>query len=195
MPLDGVQLCMERDKRAVSPVIGTILMVAVVVALGAVVGMMALGIGSENTDGGGPNYYSTQVDGVVEIGTYCASGPDEMVMVNHGGGDSVPVEDLELKIELDGEQARLTNFPIDSSSPGLDSKHVEGNEDLIYSSTNCMRGEMRTTTGDDPWDVTETLGFQIPSSQVDGTQIAEITVIDTQQEAQIAQTSVTLRED
>lgn len=79
-----------RDDRAVSSVLGVVLMVAVTIILAAVVGTFVLGIGSDLTDGG-PQTSWEVTDNVNDNGS-------SSVVVLHGGGDNVDRSTIEVTI-------------------------------------------------------------------------------------------------
>ena len=81
------------DDRAVSPVIGVILMVAITVILAAVIGTFVLGLG----DSLGDNQPSAQL-------SVTASG-DELVF-DHNGGDRIETETLRILVDANDEQDR-----------------------------------------------------------------------------------------
>ena len=77
------------DDRAVSPVIGVILMVAITVILAAVIGTFVLGLG----DSLGDNQPSAQLSVDVDEGA-----TDNVITVSHDGGDSIPSDTLRVTI-------------------------------------------------------------------------------------------------
>jgi flagellin-like protein len=77
------------DDRAVSPVIGVILMVAITVILAAVIGTFVLGLG----DSLGDNQPTAQISVDVE-----SDGTNGTVTVEHNGGDPIESDDLEVII-------------------------------------------------------------------------------------------------
>jgi len=97
------------DDRAVSPVIGVILMVAITVVLAAVVGSFVLGLGN-NLPQTAPNA-NFQLDFEEEGGDY-------NVTATHDGGDTVPDSDgLTLNAsDSDGSVARVSQFTLPASA-------------------------------------------------------------------------------
>jgi len=77
------------DDRAVSPVIGVILMVAITVILAAVIGTFVLGLG----DSLGDNQPSAQLSVDIDEGA-----ADNVTTVSHDGGDSIPSDTLRVTI-------------------------------------------------------------------------------------------------
>jgi len=77
------------DDRAVSPVIGIILMVAITVILAAVIGTFVLGLGDSVTGETAP-----------QASWDTADGPNgDEVVVAHNGGDSVEASNLEITVD------------------------------------------------------------------------------------------------
>jgi len=76
------------DDRAVSPVIGIILMVAITVILAAVIGTFVLGLGDSVTGETAP-----------QASWETADGPNSSVVVAHNGGDSVEASNLDVTID------------------------------------------------------------------------------------------------
>jgi len=81
-----------REDRAVSPVIGVILMVAITVILAAVIGTFVLGLGDSLEQAP-----QAQLD--------VTSGSAESLTINHNGGDSLTVSDIEVTIGTNTELA------------------------------------------------------------------------------------------
>lgn len=83
------------QERAVSPVIGVILMVAITVILAAVIGVFVLGLGDELGDPAPSN--SINIEGPVDI-NLPEEGADglEDIVISHEGGDSVEYGDVEV---------------------------------------------------------------------------------------------------
>ena len=80
------------DERAVSPVIGVILMVAITVILAAVIGTFVLGLGDQVQDTA-PNAqwtFSEQVDG-----------GNDVLLIQHDGGESVNANSISLTANSD----------------------------------------------------------------------------------------------
>ncbi|MFC4357234.1 type IV pilin N-terminal domain-containing protein [Halobium salinum] len=110
------------DDRAVSPVIGVILMVAITVILAAVIGTFVLGLGEQV----GPSAPQASF-------SFDQAGSD--VTISHDGGDKIEGADLEIRVDgtavADGEQYT------DGSTIGAGNKHtvtgVSGDElQVVY---------------------------------------------------------------
>lgn len=94
-------LRMFTDDRAVSPVIGVILMVAVTVILAAVIGTFVLGIGSQVTSKTPTSNFEFVIEDTNNDG-FSGNG-DDKIEVTHRGGDEIQKEALVLRIA--GEEA------------------------------------------------------------------------------------------
>jgi len=89
----------DDDDRAVSPVIGVILMVAITVTLAAVIGTFVLGLGDQLGDNQPTAQLSMDFDQDAD--------PAELT-IEHDGGDSIASESLTVLITGDGERAEAT---------------------------------------------------------------------------------------
>jgi flagellin-like protein len=88
------------DERAVSPVIGVILMVAITVILAAVIGTFVLGLGdslSNQAPQANWEVSTNNVDGTSD------STPDDQVVLTHDGGDAI--DNGNLRVTIDGSEA------------------------------------------------------------------------------------------
>ena len=85
------------DDRAVSPVIGVILMVAITVILAAVIGTFVLGLG----DSLGDSQPSAQID---------VDASSSEITLEHAGGDRISAGDLEIRLtNIDGQTIDITD--------------------------------------------------------------------------------------
>ena len=101
---------MKRDSvvssgRSISPVIGTILLVAIVVLLAAVAGTVALGFG-DDTDEPAP---SVSVASAFEATD--DYDPHWQFTLEHQGGDTVPADELKIKLTDDRGGTATTVYP------------------------------------------------------------------------------------
>jgi len=78
------------DNRAVSPVIGVILMVAITVILAAVIGGFVLGLGDS---------LQSAPQAQLEAGTFSPGAGNTAVELSHNGGDPITVGDLDVKFD------------------------------------------------------------------------------------------------
>lgn len=99
--------------RGVSPVIGTILMVAIAVILAAVVGSFVLGIGGDLSQSPQVSLdVSDAADDVDNEGVNSGDGPDDIIVIEHSGGDSLESSNLELTVtNTSGESYSLEELP------------------------------------------------------------------------------------
>ena len=87
----NIKTAFQDSERAVSPVIGVILMVAITVILAAVIGTFVLGLG----DSLGDSQPTAQLS-VEDVS-------DDEVTISHNGGDALVVDDL--RVTVDDEEA------------------------------------------------------------------------------------------
>ncbi|GAB3673728.1 type IV pilin [Halopiger thermotolerans] len=116
--IDGTQirdkLVGSEDERAVSPVIGVILMVAITVILAAVIATFVMDLGSNM---GGPEAPNTVFDSEVE-GSVSASSGETIVTFTHNNGDPVEADNLDLSVTTSGDFSS-SDFSMTTSSSQL----------------------------------------------------------------------------
>lgn len=104
---------MRTRSRGISPVIGTVLLVAIVVVLAAAVSALVLGLGDGLRD---PGPDVGQSSGELEA----QSGTDGgVITITHEGGEPVSVEDLEIAVDATdacGDRDRLVDLPENDSN-------------------------------------------------------------------------------
>lgn len=98
------------DNRAVSPVIGVILMVAITVILAAVIGVFVLDIGNSVADA--PPSAQFSVD-------YADDGSS--VNITHEGGDTVDTDDIYVTVDGDTEDDTSSTITVDYGGDSLSS--------------------------------------------------------------------------
>ena len=98
------------DDRAVSPVIGIILMVAITVILAAVIGTFVLGLGDSVTGETAPQASWDTADG--------PNGGE--VVVAHNGGDSVEASNLDVTVDGSSVPFNGSEVTVDGSPVKLD---------------------------------------------------------------------------
>ena len=152
---------MNRQDRAVTPVISTILVVAIVVILAATVSVAFLGI-AENITEPAPNVADTT--GEFEPG----SGSDEQIVrITHVAGDSVSVESIEIIVRASGPgtdlptEARLVNLPASTYFNG----NIQGDEGLITSQS--WKAKIIVDSDSNTWAAGQTIEFRINSGAAD----------------------------
>lgn len=104
------------DDRAVSPVIGVILMVAITVILAAVIGTFVLGLGDKVSQSA--PQASVEVDSI--------STSSDTVTLKHSGGDTIVFAETDIKMETSGTGATFTY----SAGDGVDSPKFTTADDL-----------------------------------------------------------------
>jgi flagellin-like protein len=153
----------RRNRRAVSPVIGVILMVAVVVVLASVVFVFTTGIADDSPEKAPSAQFS--VDEIVAGCTGC--GPDDQVVeVTHTSGNPVEMRNMEIKITFDDhpEDTRLVNFPVQNSGcNNIEARNYEGDE-IYDEGCGGISGVIR---GDEQrWAAGKSLSFRIAKSDL-----------------------------
>ena len=160
---------MYKQNRAVTPVISTILLVAIVVVLSATVSVAFLGVTETLTEPAPVVAYTT---GEFEIG----SGLDEQIVrITHSAGEDIEVEDMEIVVRAYGsdprlpDEVRLVNLPADSTtfcSNGVFApKNFQGDGNLI--SQSCVQNQVLTSTDSNTWSEGKTIQFRIRSNRAD----------------------------
>ena len=87
----------DDDERAVSPVIGVILMVAITVILAAVIGAFVLQLGDS----------VSQTAPQASIGVDSITADDNEIVLRHSGGDTVEWDETQLIVEKEGADNNL----------------------------------------------------------------------------------------
>ncbi len=91
---------MWRDEKAVSPVIGVILMVAITVILAAVIASFVFGLGAKAPKSAPQAQLVTSADAdTKEYGGTNLAGVTDIVIIEHQGGENVPWNDVKVIIE------------------------------------------------------------------------------------------------
>ena len=169
---------MSQQNRAVTPVISTILVVAIVVILAATVSVAFLGI-TENLTEPAPIVADTTGEFEAGPGNY-----SQVVRITHVAGDSVEVEDIEIIVRASGPdsdlptEARLVNLPADvdgfcTNGRLTRSKNIEGDYDLIQEGCPNRNGpfpqvlQVITDADSNTWSPGRTIQFQIRSDRAD----------------------------
>jgi flagellin-like protein len=113
------------NSRGVAPVVSTVLMVAVVVVLAAVLSAFALGFGADVDDAAPIVGQSSGTFEAFEDGS-----DEQIVTIRHVAGDEVPVDEMEVAVSAacsDGtKRGRLVDLPVDGNS--IDDENVEGTD-------------------------------------------------------------------
>ncbi|QUJ74734.1 type IV pilin N-terminal domain-containing protein (plasmid) [Haloarcula marismortui ATCC 33800] len=150
------------EKRAVSPVISVILMVAIAVILAATIATFVLGF-AEDVHNPAPSVGQTS-------GEFVAGGDrdQQVVRITHVAGDSVAVENIEIIVRASGPgvdtEARLVDLPSTASSKLLN-ENIDGNDDLIDQRSGSTK--LIADDGTDVWSAGETIEFRVNSGTAD----------------------------
>jgi flagellin-like protein len=153
---------MNQRDRAVTPAISTILMVAIVVILAAVISVSVFGA-AEDLREPAPNVADTT--GEFEVGS--ANPDNQVVQITHIAGDNVNVENIEIIVRASGPgdnlptEARLVDLPSDGYFDYSidDDTNVEGNKGLISGGSDAARIIVVDDTN--TWSAGDTIQFEI----------------------------------
>lgn len=157
---------MEQRDRAVTPVVSTILMVAIVIILAATTSVFFLDF-AEDINEPAPNIGDTTGEFVIDDPS---AFDNQIVRITHVAGDSVPVEEIEIIVRASGSgsglptQTRLIELPSDDTT--LDQNNIQG-DDIIDEG-----GDDRVVVEDVPadnniWEAGETIQFRIQTGGAD----------------------------
>jgi flagellin-like protein len=113
------------EDRAVSPVIGVILMVAITVILAAVIGTFVLGLGDQVSESAPQAQFSFD---------FATTGSTDIINVTHDGGDAVAAD--QLIVNVDGNEAWNSDSPTWTEGPSAWSDDVSAGDTLDISTTN-----------------------------------------------------------
>lgn len=119
---------LRNDDRAVSPVIGVILMVAITVILAAVIGTFVLGLGDQVGDTTPNNSLSLDADH-----TFVHTNADErFATIDHTTGNSVESGDMQIIVRDDAGDAiaRFNDLGTGSDSDGPVTATISGETDV-----------------------------------------------------------------
>jgi len=150
-------------ERALSPVVGVVLLVGLTLLLAATVSATALGFADDLT-GAAPTV--AQSSGTYE--RYASGGgryTEQVVRVTHEGGDTLTVADIALVVDASdacGKTGRLVNLPAEGDDPRPTSEYVRG-DDVFDNAANSVEGPIGTGDVDDDgeWSAGETAQFRL----------------------------------
>lgn len=151
------------DDRALSPVVGVVLLVGLAVLLGATVSATALGF-TDKLTGAAPTVAGSS--GTYE--RYAGDGgryTEQVVRITHEGGDTLTVADLAVVVDASdacGKTGRLVNLPAEGDDPRPTSRYVRG-DDIFDNAANSVEGPIGTGDVDDDgeWSAGETAQFRL----------------------------------
>lgn len=113
---------LDGKARAVSPVIGVILMVAITVVLAAVTGAFVVDLGDE-VDGTGPTARLSVEDADETID----SNRSQFVVVEHAGGDDIDASDLKITVRYESNNTLVGTWDDGSwDAKGQDNFDIDG---------------------------------------------------------------------
>ena len=168
----GAETPSNHTGRGVSPVISVILMVAIVVILGAVIGAFVLGLGEE-TEEPAP-VVTAELDRDEVTGVSGITSGSERIELTHRAGDSIALEETRINTEArcfdeallsaDTKRGELTNLPV-SSSNGIQDNNVQG-DSIFQRGVGAVEAPLSGTT-DRTWESGETLVYHIDASKCD----------------------------
>jgi flagellin-like protein len=117
----------DESERAVSPVIGVILMVAITVILAAVIGSFVLGIGGDIEETPQVRLEATDANPPL------SASADDLFVIRHNGGDSISFSDLNVIVEDSGTVITTSSVTGDLQVGGT--KTVSEDTDQLSSQT------------------------------------------------------------
>lgn len=145
--------------RAVSPVIGNILIISIVVILAATVSVFALGFIDEVNEPG-PIVGQSSGELVAQDGD-----DGGKVNITHIAGDTLSVSNLEIAVNAQdacGKSSRLLNLPASGGDARPTDEFVRG-DDVFDNSFNSVGGPIGEAGGQ--WQAGETATFRLASSE------------------------------
>jgi len=149
----------RRSDRALSPLVGVVLLVGLTLLLGATLSATALGVTDELT-GAAPTV--AQSSGTYE--RYAGGGgryTEQVVRITHEGGDTLTVAEIAIVVDASdacGKTGRLVNLPAEGDDPRPTSRYVRG-DDIFDNAANSVEGPIGT--GDGEWSAGETAQFRL----------------------------------
>ena len=154
-------------ERALTPVIGVVLLLGVALLLAATVSVTALGYAERLSQ---PAPTVAQSSG--EYDRYAGGGgryTEQVVRITHVAGDTLTVADLEIVVdatEACGKTGRLVELPVAGDDPRPTSRYVRG-DDVFDNSADAVEGPIGTGDVDDDgeWSAGETAQFRLAASE------------------------------
>lgn len=146
-------------RRGVSPVVGVLVMIGIVIILASVVSVFTFGLTERLDD---PTPVTGQTTGEFEVG----SGVDEQIVrIDHVAGDQIDVENIEIVVEATGPsletRARLVDLPTDDFfDTAIGSTNIEGDDRLIDERFSAPNQVIVPVDSND-WTTGDTIQFRI----------------------------------
>jgi flagellin-like protein len=110
--IERIQQWTDESDRAVSPVIGVILMVAITVILGAVIGSFVLGIGGDINETPQVRLGVSDAPDTVEDAETDSDDDDGLFVIEHSGGDTIEADNLNLIVNDLSEDEKIDKSEI-----------------------------------------------------------------------------------
>ncbi|APH38517.1 type IV pilin [Methanohalophilus halophilus] len=132
-----------KNEKAISPVVGILLMIAITLLLGVTLIFFATAFEMQE-----PAPFVAHSSGELVRDVY-GSGDDQKVYLYHEGGDSINVSDIEIVVdatEVCGESGKLINLPAANVAyvgVALCSENIEGNENMFDKSSDGIAGAIK----------------------------------------------------
>ncbi|WP_158599152.1 type IV pilin [Methanohalophilus sp. RSK] len=154
-----------KDEKAISPVVGIMLMIAITIVLGVTLIFFATAFEMQE-----PAPFVAHSSGeLVRKGGADVQKTDQRVYLYHEGGDPIDVSDIEIVVSFDKNDkvGTLHNFPIEGDDPNPTSEYVSG-DDVFDNSHNSIEGSIGTGDVDDDgmWSTGEYVMFRISNTAV-----------------------------
>jgi flagellin-like protein len=193
---DKIQSLFEGNDRAVSPVIGVVLMVAITVLLAAIVGTFVLSFGDEVTSTSSTPQAQLSVEDVTLEKDSVTDTTNLTVTMSHDGGEEIDLATTDIVVQNAGETTRFNNEDsntnaviqtADTFGITVDNKTNSGNELVVAGGVNVW------TEVDDRDDNIN----QIESDELDNSGNGEgdrvtITIVDTESGGIIFERTITI---
>lgn len=167
----------DEEERAVSPVIGVILMVAVTVILAAVIAGALMGMG--DSIGDTPTTANAEVNVNSGYDNSSLNDSEEIVYISHSSGDSIDQDNVQVNLRSED------GAPIVSLTDESDQENITidmNNEDFNAGSTITVES---TDDGDSPEDYPE---------ELENGETIVVQLVDTQTDTTVVDTEVDLPE-
>ncbi|MFC6973859.1 type IV pilin [Halomicroarcula sp. GCM10025709] len=143
-------------ERGVSPVVSTVLLVAVVVILASTVSVVAFGFTSQVDE---PAPVVAQSSG--QLVRDVTGGTDQIVNITHEAGDTIQVANIEVAVDASdacGKRGRLVDLPDNAVGFGSPDQ-IEGDD--IFDDYSPDGGALDPTTGDTEFSAGDTIRFRL----------------------------------
>ena len=189
---DAIQSRLDGNDRAVSPVIGVVLMVAITVILSAVIGTFVLGFSDDITES------APQAQLSVEDVTVSTTNDKTLtVTMSHNGGDEFELETTDIVVNRNG--GGTTRFDSEDSTGSAVIQTADTFSIAVDNSSGASGGD-NVTAGEDVWSSGDIDGSddnidEINSDDVDDVTNGDrvtITIVDTESSEIIFEDTITI---